>query len=623
MLRGSSVRPTARSRAMSSRASMMSTGSAGRECRFFQLVHSTISMKSSGSRDSELPFLASLVVLYSAISVIYLVLPIAHEFGGVLLGSPLVPQDVFLTSGTMEWGFQSLFSSHYRFFDWVAGFPLRNSLAVTENLVGWQVFYYPLRAIGIGVPAAYNTVLLLSLLISGIGGALLARRLGATRWGAAVAGIIFGYGPFHLNSLMHIQTMAVCWTPFALLFLDRYMERPNPRDGIGLAASFVMTVLSCVYFGVFITLILPLYVFLAWIFGRYKLSRGVVGRLALIGISAAVAVAPIAIPYVRFAVEHGRYGTKPATMTGLSMEWLAPARTPSFQLAWARSALRWSNPWDGQPAFVGVIGLGLLLVGIREYRRGNSMRAVVLILVTLSLISYLLALGPYFKTAGRGPSRIIEWVPMPGRLWFLTPGIRNPSRFFFFAWLGGAILAGLGLSAIERKLRPPWRQVVAAGAILLLVFEYRPARWLAGESVRASSPLTMSDSYPFLAAETDSGGVVEFPTTDAGGRRIDLGRYIYGASGHLRKVVALHGNRKMAVIDSLRSAAVRLPDESARLFLSNHGVTRVVVHRFLGTPTENEGMIASLVAARYRLVFDGRESAVFAVSPAGSTVPPR
>jgi hypothetical protein len=592
----------------------ISTESAGPAVKVFHPANSIpFVMLARPNRDSELPFVASLMVLYLTIGVIYLVLPIAHEFGGVLLGTRLIPQDVLLTSGIMEWGFRSIFSSTRRFFDWNAGFPLRNSLAVTENLVGWQIFYYPLRAIGVGVAGAYNTVLLVSLLASAIGGALLARRLGASRWGAALAGLIFGYGPFHLNSMMHIQTMSVCWTPFAILFLDRYLEKPNAYDAFGLGASFVMTVLTGLYFAVFLTLILPLYVLAAWICGRHQLNANVVGRLAGIGLIAAATASPIALPYVRFAAEHGRYQARTETIVGLSMEWLAPARTPFFQLAWSRSPLRWANPWDGQAAFMGVIGLGLLVIGIGDYKRGNSARAVVLTLVTLSLISYLLALGPYFKTAGRGPYRIIEWVPMPGRLWLVTPGIRNPSRFFFFAWLGGAILAGLGLSALQRRIRSPWGYVFAACAMLLMVLEYWPAKELAGESMRVSPPLAMSDSYPFLANEADSGGVIEFPTSDSTRKRLDLGRYIYGASGHLRRVVALHGNRKIPLIDSLREAAVRLPDDSGRVFLSSHGVTRLVIHRFLGNSAVNARMIDTLLAARYPLVFNGRESVVFAI----------
>ena len=573
-------------------------------------------MTSLRSRDGEVSFLASLILFYSAVGAIYLVAPIAREFGHVLLGSKLIPFDPFLASAILEWGFRSLFSSSRRFFEWNAGFPVHKSLAVTENLVGWQVLYYPLRLLGIGVPAAYNIVLLISLVVSGIGAACLARRLGAGRWGSVTAGLIFGYGPFHLNNLMNIHTMAVCWAPFAIFFLDRYMERPNTTDGFGLAAAFVLTTLSSIYFGVFLALVLPVYMLLAWIFGRHQPSRKTLGSLLRVGAIAALVVSPIAIPYLQFARENGRYGASVVQLTKLSMNWLAPVRTPFFQVAWSASPLSWGIKWDGKPAFIGLIGLALVIAGLFEYRRGNRVRSTVLTLFSLSLISYLLALGPYFKTAGHGPTRIIDWVPMPGRLWLFTPGIRTPARIFFFAWLGEAILAGLGLSAILCRIQSRWRDAIAAFVILLLLAEYRPARWLAGESVNASSPLAMSDAYPFLAWETDKGGVIELPTIDSLGRRLDLGPYIYGAAGHLRREVAYYGNRKLPVVDSLREAGERVAQESQRGFLANHGVTRVVLHRFLGESAANERLIAALTAAPLPLLFNGRESAVFALFPA-------
>jgi hypothetical protein len=554
----------------------------------------------------------ALIAFYSSVGIAYLVLPIIREFGGVLLGSRLLSTDVFLNAGILEWGYHSLFSSTRHFFDWNAGFPLSYTLAVTENLVGWQLFYYPLRLLGLGVPAAYNTVLLVSLLIAGIGSALLARRLGASRWGAALAGLVFGYGPFHLDNIMHLQTMAVCWIPFAILFLDRYLEKPTSRDALGLVACVVMTVLSGIYIGVFLAITLPLYVLVSVAVKRHRWSRKTGVGLLQIGIVSAVAIIPISIPYIRFETAHGSYGASAKTLAGLSMEWLMPARTPSFQLAWASTPLRWSNPWDGEAAFFGLLTLIFIIVGITRLR-DTSRRSVVLTLVVISLMSYLLALGPYFKTAGSGPARVIDWVPMPGRLWLLVPGVRIPSRFFFIAWLGGAILAGLGFTVLERRVKKELRLAFAMGVLLLVLLEYWPASWLSKESVVATNPMQMSDAYRFLSGETDSGGVIELPIQDEQHTRVDYGRYIYGSAGHLRRVVALHGDHDLPITDSLTQAAYELPADAQRIFLADHGVTRVVVHRNIGDASANARIIAELSAAGYPTLFNGSESAVFAI----------
>jgi hypothetical protein len=81
----------------------------------------------------------------------------------------------------------------------------------------------------------------------------------------------------------------------------------------------------------------------------------------------------------------------------------------------------------------------------------------------------------------------------------------------------------------------------------------------------------------------------------------------------LRRVVALHGNRDLPITDSLTRAAYGLPSDAQRIFLADHGVTRVVVHRNVGDASTNSHVIALLSAAGYPVLFNGPESAVFAI----------
>lgn len=81
-----------------------------------------------------------------------------------------------------------------------------------------------------------------------------------------------------------------------------------------------------------------------------------------------------------------------------------------------------------------------------------------------------------------------------------------------------------------------------AVVVLILFFEYRPLDSYAARSVAVADPLAISDAYRFLAAKADRGGVVELPAADRGGYRTPmLVRSTYGSAGHLRRVVAIHG----------------------------------------------------------------------------------
>ena len=522
----------------------------------------------------------------------------------------------------LEWGYVSLRSASHHFFDWTAGFPLSNTLAATEDLVGWQLFYAPLRMLGVGVPAAYNLLMLGSLVISGVGAALLARRLGADRAGAAVAGFIFAFAPFHLGHMIHLQTMGVCWSPFAILFLDRYLETRSVRDAAGLAVAFVLSALSVIYFAVFLALLLPIYAALCWIFGRGKFSGRTYGGLALTGAISALILLPLIIPYARFAASYG-YRHDVRSLTNFSMELLAPIRMPDWLSTWSWSPLvrrsAFTNAQSYSAAFPGIVALGLALYAIVAGRRARESRAIVWILVSLILICYLLALGPELRLMNLNSSRFISWIPMPGRIFILVPGIRWPMRVFFFALLGGAILSGLGLTELLRRVGPGMRTAVALGTVALIAVEYRPAAWLAGRSVAAPAPMEISDVYPYLAREADRGGVVELPVADRTGWRTPMTtRYTYGSSGHLRRIVALHGNVMPPMIDSLMRAASQLPDSASSALLKGHGVTRVVVHPALMPPGSGASLIQTFRRAGYPVVFAGREDLVFALTLSGN-----
>jgi hypothetical protein len=561
-------------------------------------------------------YFTALLALYVATAMVYLVLPVAGRFGSVLLGTAIFGHDSILAAGILEWGFRSLRSPSLQFFDWTAGFPLTNTLAVTENLIGWQILYMPLRLLGVGIPAAYNLLMLASLIVSGVGAALLARQLGANRAGAAAAGFVFAFGPFHLNHMLHIQTMGVCWSPFAILFLDRYLATRSRRDAAGLGLSFVISALSAVYFAVFLGLVLPIYAALCWAFGRYRFNRRALGGLIVTGAISTIVLLPLIVHYMRFAADFG-YHHEAKTLANFSMELAAPIRMPEWQSAWSWSRLMrgatFTSPLTYTPAFPGLVALGLAIYAIVTGRRERKSRAVIWVVVSLTVICYLLALGPILKTINVNPSRVAAWVPMPGRIWMLVPGIRWPMRIFFFAWLGGAVLCGLGFTALLRIVQPKWRLAVASGVILLIAIEYRPSSRFAGRLIAASDPMTLSDAYPYLAVERDRGGVVELPTSDAGGWRTPFSsRYIYASSGHLRRVVALHGSVMPPVIDTLLKAAAALPSAPAMGVLDAHGVSRVVIHRGLMPKDSGVAAIRALEGQGYPILFAGREGVVFA-----------
>lgn len=547
---------------------------------------------------------AAATAVYAATAVLYFVTPLGTRFGEGLLGTALFAHDSIFNAGILEWGYRSLWSPARRVFEWTAGFPLHDSLATTENLIGWQLFYTPLRFLGLGTVASYNSLIVISFILSGLGAFLFSRRLGADRSGAAVAGFVFAFVPFHLNHVIAIQTLSVCYCPFALYFLDRFLSKASLGNACGLAASFLMTALSGIYFGVFLTGVLTLYSLLGLVSGRHSFRFGVLAGIAGAAVACAGALVPIVLPYLRFGSEYG-YRHPEDTVVRFSLEALAVVKVPQWLAFWSHGPFPRRDTWT--PAFPG-LAAGLLALAGLAGKGEEEDRPSRIVLVMLLLFCFVLSLGPVLKIHADAPTGI----PLPGKVFTFFSAIRWPMRILLFAFLFGAVLAGLGFARLTRRWAPGVRSAATALTILALFVEYRPQRSYAAGSLELPPPLEISDAYPFLAGEADRGGVVEVPSARPDGYAAPyLMLYVYGSAGHLRRVVAIHGAVTPRIVDNLTAAAERLPDEPSRRFLAAWGVTRLVTHREPRFTDSRPGRREALVAAGYPVLFETKGTTVF------------
>ena len=100
------------------------------------------------------------------------------------------------------------------------GFPL-----LAEGQVG--ALYPPnlllFGLLPISLPLAFNWSLVLTLMVAGLGAALLARQLGASRSGSVLAAVVFAFSAFMITHVKHLNlTASAAWLPWLLFFLERY-----------------------------------------------------------------------------------------------------------------------------------------------------------------------------------------------------------------------------------------------------------------------------------------------------------------------------------------------------------------------------------------------------------------
>src|SRR5207247_6055146 len=92
------------------------------------------------------------------------------------------------------------------------------------HLLGISVLTTPLQWMGAAPVTAYNIALLLSYPLTALATHGLAFALTRRHGSAAMAGLIFGFSPYRVAQLPHLQMLWAFGLPLALLAMHRYVE---------------------------------------------------------------------------------------------------------------------------------------------------------------------------------------------------------------------------------------------------------------------------------------------------------------------------------------------------------------------------------------------------------------
>jgi hypothetical protein len=182
---------------------------------------------------------------------------------------------------------------------WDAGIfhPAPLTLAHSEHLVAPTLQALPVYAATGNVVLAYNLLFLSTFVLSGLGAFLLVRELTGSAPAAFLAGLFYGFAPYRVDQVPHLQVLSSQWMPFALLGLRRFVSSGRPLPLIGAVVALLAQNLSCGYFVLYLTPFAGLYA----LFELHRQGRlGDWRRLAGLAIAAAALVAttlPFLLPY--------------------------------------------------------------------------------------------------------------------------------------------------------------------------------------------------------------------------------------------------------------------------------------------------------------------------------------
>ena len=328
---------------------------------------------------------------------------------------------------------------------------------------GTQVLY-PTTWLGLALPRAmgYTAFVFVHLLVAALGASRLARAWGATRLGAALAGLAWAFcGP--LQSLVNLRQhlAGAAWMPWALLAAEDVALSPGLGSAIRLAAVLGVQVLA----GSADVCAMTWALAFAWVLVRASARRRRRGRR--LGAAAATALAAGAVTVLATAV---------VWMPALDVLSRSPRRDLAADLREA-----WSVPLPGlarlavplDPSRVGLdpdarralydrpdvpflfsLYLGAPLLGLAAAALGARPRPRAAgFLLVAAAVALAVSLGPH-----------APFYPLVAKLLPPLRILRYPSKALVAFSLVAALLAGLGCSAVQRG-----RGRRALGLVLALV----------------------------------------------------------------------------------------------------------------------------------------------------------
>ncbi len=318
---------------------------------------------------------------------------------------------------------------------------------------------------------AVDATMLLSVLLGGVGMALLCRDLG-WHWAAAlVAALAFQFGGAMAWRVQHFgQVLSLAYLPFALFFLRRALERSSPAYGAaaGLVAGFIA--LGRDQVGLLSLYLLTGYVAWHWLTSGAAASaiRSSLGPLAAGAITGLLVAGVPAVLTILLAGQSNRPEIDfiGAGRGSLHPALLVTAAIPHLFGAGLRTAGYWGPPsftWTGTDLFIaqnmgqlylGAIPLLLLVIGLS---RGVLWSREIRFFSLAALVALLYALGWYT------PAFRAMYEALPGVALY-----RRPADATFLLGGIGAILAGYVTHRMFSGTLPPaapWRRWLEAGAV--------------------------------------------------------------------------------------------------------------------------------------------------------------
>ncbi len=324
----------------------------------------------------------------------------------------------------------------------------------------------------------YNLYLLLTFVLTWVTMSVLCYYLTRDFEAAVLGGFVFAFSPHRLvhASGGHITAATTFWFPLLALSLLSFVRRSTWfRAGL---CGILLTISLSIDLNIILYFTVPL-VLLIFVYHLWKQPDLLRNKMFLYQ-SGLIAFIPLLIrglPFVSFVIEKFRGNLDFLHAEGVELYsgdllgvLFPPPQHPlnrALGLDWFAVRLIGGPEGAGENIiYVGLLTFVLILVGLRARSFPDNR-----LWLSISLVAWLLALGPQLKLGGVSTS-----IPLPYALSTYIPFLewgRTPARFASLMMFGVAVLVAYGAAVIFRQLnQAKWRPFLMMGLLTLLWFDY-------------------------------------------------------------------------------------------------------------------------------------------------------
>ena len=433
--------------------------------------------------------------------------------------------DPALNTWILAWDVHSLISDPLNLFNANIFYPHnQNTLAFSEHLIADMVVAFPVILVTHNPVLAYNIILFLSFVLSGLGMFLLISHYINDKYSAFLGGVAFAFCTIRFAHIWHLQLLTAQWMPFALLYLDKFLHKGDYKNLALLYVFYVLQTLSCWYFAFYITITLGVYALSVFVINkdlRKKMfHQSYQLKLILFLICALAIIAPFAYPYIQVAHEYGFTRTLDE-VSFYSADVGDYLLTPINNLIYGQVSYPFLvNRNKGEHfLFPGITVIALSLYGfflLMRLKLGDQSKLALIIIsdktqniyLLIALIAFVLSLGYPLHFFGYTLN-----IDLPYKYLFeYFPGFKSmrvPSRFGFIIMLSLSVFAAYGMSRFIGS-KPKIKKLVISFIFVSLVIS--ESIYIPVFNMTMPVGREIPEVYQWLANETGDFAIVELPS---------------------------------------------------------------------------------------------------------------